>query len=60
MELVKIAETLQGGEGHLARANYKLSILYGEMGKREESEECKSRAIDLRTKIRQGLFGSRR
>lgn len=52
MELINVAETLQGAENYLACANYKLSVLYSEMGKQQESEERKSRAIDLKTNIR--------
>jgi hypothetical protein len=50
-ELVLIAEGLPEGEGHLVRANYKLSLLYAEMGRRAESEACKQHALSLRLKL---------
>ena len=51
-QLVAISETLNEGEGQLARANYKLAILYDQKGMGVESESCKSRAIELRGKLR--------
>jgi hypothetical protein len=51
-EVVVISESLPEGEGHLARANYKLSVLFSEMGRRAESEMCKQRALGLRLKLR--------
>ncbi|KAH8813358.1 hypothetical protein F5884DRAFT_879629 [Xylogone sp. PMI_703] len=50
-ELVAISETLNEGEGQLARANYKLAILYQEKGAELESEQCKNRAVTLMKKI---------
>ena len=51
-EAVAISESLPGGEGHLARANYKLSVLYFNMGRHAKSEICKQRAQELRLKLR--------
>lgn len=53
-ELVLIAEGLPGGERHLARANYKLSLLYMEMGRKVESEACKQQALNLRLRLVSG------
>lgn len=39
-------------EGQLARANYKLGVLYGEKEMVAESEACKARAISLMDKLR--------
>lgn len=47
-----ISETMSEAEGQLARANYKLGVLYGEKGMVAESEACKARAISLRDKLR--------
>ena len=51
-ELVLISESLPQGEGQLARANYKLSVLYAELDRKVESKECRQRAVGLRTKLR--------
>lgn len=51
-QLVAISETLNEGEGQLARANYKLAVLYDQKGMRVESESCEARAIELRGKLR--------
>lgn len=51
-QLVAIAETLVEGEGQLARASYKLAVLYNEKGMQAESESCKARACELRAKLR--------
>ncbi|KFY38810.1 hypothetical protein V495_06356 [Pseudogymnoascus sp. VKM F-4514 (FW-929)] len=52
-QLVDLSETLaEEAEGQLARANYKLSVLYGEKEMSAESQACKSRAISLRDKLR--------
>ncbi|KFY24988.1 hypothetical protein V491_01939, partial [Pseudogymnoascus sp. VKM F-3775] len=52
-QLVAISETLTEADGQLARANYKLSVLYGEKEMRgPEGQACKSRAISLRDKLR--------
>jgi hypothetical protein len=53
-EAVAICESLPEGEGHLARANYKLSILCSETGKLGESEAYKQRAMELRLKLHPG------
>lgn len=49
-ELVSIAEGLPGSHSHaqLARATYKLAIIYKEIGRKAESEACKGRALDAR------------
>ncbi|OBT94570.1 hypothetical protein VE01_07973 [Pseudogymnoascus verrucosus] len=51
-QLIAISETLTEAEGQLARANYKLSVLYGEKDMLSESQACKARAISLRDKLR--------
>ena len=51
-QLIAIAETLNEGEGQLARACYKLAVLYDDRGMQAESESCKTRACDLRAKLR--------
>jgi len=48
---VGISETLPDGEGQLARAYYKLSVIYRQIHKQDESSYCKKQAIDLRVKI---------
>ncbi|KAI9658288.1 MAG: hypothetical protein M1821_002421 [Bathelium mastoideum] len=53
-QLVAISETLKEGEGQLARANYKLAVLYAEKGQDAESKECRFRAVELREKLRAG------
>ncbi|ELR03921.1 hypothetical protein GMDG_06452 [Pseudogymnoascus destructans 20631-21] len=59
-QLVAISETLTEAEGQLARASYKLSVLYDENGRPTDSQACKSRAIALKDKLRpelkDGLF----
>ncbi|KAJ9648289.1 hypothetical protein H2199_001142 [Coniosporium tulheliwenetii] len=50
-QLVATSETLNEGEGQLARANYKLAVLYSEKGMAAESEHCKARAMELRAKL---------
>lgn len=51
-ELVSISETLNEGEGQLARANYKLAVVFQEKGMTLESDDYKARAIILRSKLR--------
>ncbi|XXH00199.1 Protein ssh4 [Hypoxylon texense] len=51
-QLVDISESLNEGEGQLARALYKLSVLYAEKGALPESEACKSRAVEIRGRLR--------
>jgi hypothetical protein len=51
-EAIAISESLPEGEGHLARANYKLSVLCSEMGRLVEGEAYKRRAMELRLKLR--------
>jgi tetratricopeptide (TPR) repeat protein len=51
-EAVAICESLPEGEGHLARANYKLSVLCSETGRFAECEAHKRRAMELRLKVR--------
>lgn len=59
-QLVAISETLTEAEGQLARANYKLSVLYDENDRPTDSQACRSRAITLKDKLRpelkDGLF----
>ncbi|KAF2488319.1 hypothetical protein BU16DRAFT_623622 [Lophium mytilinum] len=52
VQLIAIAQTLNEGEGQLARANYKLAILYNHKGMEAESQICKDRAIALRANLR--------
>jgi len=52
LQLIAIAETLNEAEGQLARASYKLSVLYGEKGMEQESQSFKARAISLKDKLR--------
>ena len=40
------------GEGQLARAEYKLAVLYEEKGMRTESAHCRGEALRLRRKLR--------
>lgn len=47
-----ISQTLGEGEGHLARAEYKLAVLYEEKGMRAESAHCRAEALELRKKLR--------
>ncbi|KAI1138886.1 hypothetical protein F5Y05DRAFT_354227 [Hypoxylon sp. FL0543] len=51
-QLVDIAESLNEGEGQLARALYKLSILFAAKGMVAESEAYKTRALDIRARLR--------
>ncbi|KAH9909742.1 P-loop containing nucleoside triphosphate hydrolase protein [Xylariomycetidae sp. FL2044] len=52
-ELVGISESLQDeGEGYLARALYKLSILHAEVGDLSGSQECRERAVEIRGRLR--------
>ena len=55
LQIVEIAQTLNEGEGHLARANHKLSVLYTEKGMEPEIKTCKATALDLRAKLRPEL-----
>lgn len=59
MQLVAIAETLNEAEGQLARANYKLSVLYGEKGMEQESQSFKALAVSLKDKLRPEDKGKR-
>jgi hypothetical protein len=45
---------LNEGEGQLARANYKLAILYDQKEMQAESEKYKTRALKLMAKLRPG------
>lgn len=49
-ECIRISEGLPQveGIGHLARANYKLSQILGDLGKDKESTKCLERAVSLR------------
>lgn len=53
-DIVSIAEGLPGGHSyaHRARASYKLSAIYGAIGRKTEGEACKATAIQLRLKLR--------
>ena len=50
-ELVMILESLPEGEGQLARASYKMSMVSGEMGRQADSEEYRKKAFDLKAKL---------
>ncbi|KAF2234366.1 TPR-like protein [Viridothelium virens] len=50
-QLVTISEILREGEGQLARANYKLAVLYAEKGMEVESRDCRARAVEIRNKL---------
>ncbi len=52
IDLVMIAESLPEGEGQLARALYKLSVLCGEMDRHADSERYKQRAFEVQAKLR--------
>ncbi|KAI0457895.1 hypothetical protein F5B21DRAFT_520394 [Xylaria acuta] len=51
-QLVDIAGALNEGEGQLARAFYKLSTLYTEKGAVLEAEASKTKAIEIRNRLR--------
>ncbi|KAI9708927.1 MAG: hypothetical protein M1820_003621 [Bogoriella megaspora] len=51
-QLAAIAETLPGGEGQLARANYKLSVLYDQRGDSNQSHTYKEQALEARARFR--------
>lgn len=51
-QLIDISESLNEGEGQLARALYKLSVLYAEKGALAECEACKLRAVEIRGRLR--------
>jgi hypothetical protein len=57
-ECIKISDELPQveGMGHLARANYKLSQVLGDLGKEKESAKCFESAVALRKDIK-GLDG---
>ena len=46
------AEALREGEGLLARGNYKLAEIYAARGEKAESEIYKTRALELRNRLR--------
>ena len=47
-----ISQSLPEGDRQLARALYKLSVIYGKQGKTELSEEHSRRARELKHKIK--------
>ncbi|TRX96272.1 hypothetical protein FHL15_002996 [Xylaria flabelliformis] len=51
-QLVDIAGALNEGEGQLARALYKLSLLYSEKGAVSEAETSKAKAMEIRKRLR--------
>jgi hypothetical protein len=51
-QLAAIAESLPGAEGQLARACYKLSIIYMDMQREDESQRFRQRALEVRAKLR--------
>jgi hypothetical protein len=50
---------LNEAEGQLARANYKLSLLYREKGMETESQSFQARAVTLKDKLRPEDKGTR-
>lgn len=52
MKLIAIAEALPEGQGQLARACYKLSIIYTDLNREAEAEKQKMRALEIRAKLR--------
>lgn len=50
-ELVSISETFVEGEGQRARALFKLSQIYKERGREEESRDFRERAVALRDEV---------
>ncbi|KAG9242074.1 hypothetical protein BJ878DRAFT_544615 [Calycina marina] len=52
LQLIAISESLKEGEGQLARANYKLAVVYKDKGMELESKACKDRAMEVRAKLR--------
>lgn len=55
LQLVTVAETLDEGQGQLARAIFKLFVLYGAIDMEPEMELCKERALKLRGQVRPEL-----
>lgn len=51
-QLVAIAEGLPGAEGQLARACYKLSVIYADMQRKDESQKFRRKALEVRAKLR--------
>ncbi|KAI1802970.1 hypothetical protein F4811DRAFT_554356 [Daldinia bambusicola] len=51
-QLIDISEALNEGRGQLARALYKLTLLYAEKGATAESQACKARALEIREDLR--------
>ncbi|KAI0199004.1 TPR-like protein [Astrocystis sublimbata] len=51
-QLIDIAGALVEGEGQLARALYKLSILYSEKGAASEADLAKAKATEIRNRLR--------
>jgi hypothetical protein len=54
-QLVDIADSVSEGKGQLARAYFKLAMLYNERGRLDESQACKEKAERLRSKVRPEL-----
>lgn len=52
-ELVTSAESLPEGRGQLARAHYKLSVIYSDLEKPSEVEQHRAKALELRQELRQ-------
>jgi hypothetical protein len=52
MQLVAISETLPGAEGQLARACYKLSIIYDDTQRPDESQKYREQALKVRGRMR--------
>lgn len=50
--LTSIAEALPEGQGQLARACYKLSIICTDLNRKGEAENLKTRALEILAKLR--------
>ena len=54
-QLVDIAGSLNEGEGQLARALYKLPVLYTEKGNSSDAGLCMERALEIRGRLNPAL-----
>jgi hypothetical protein len=53
--LIDIAGSIPEGKGQLARAHFKLAVLYKGWGRHDESRTCKEMAEKLRTELKPEL-----
>jgi hypothetical protein len=54
-QLVNVAGALNEGEGQLARALYKLSVLHSEKGAAAEAQVAKAKATEIRDRLQPGI-----